>query len=152
MNKLKVWDYVECPPGIKPIEGRWVFKNKLGDDNKLVRRKARFVEKGFLQTYGRDYLETHSPVAKMKSIKLLLSIVSKLNLELKQIDFDTAFLNAQVEEDIYMKQPDGFHVGAPDVVCKLNKAIYGLKQASRQWNKLLNEFMIGRGFTPLKID
>ena len=88
----------------------------------------------------------------MKSIKLLLSIVSKLNLELKQIDFDTAFLNAQVEEDIYMKQPDGFHVGAPDVVCKLNKAIYGLKQASRQWNKLLNEFMIGRGFTPLKID
>jgi hypothetical protein len=92
MNKLKVWNYVRCPSGVKPIEGRWVFKNKLGNDNQLLRRKARFVAKEFLQIYGRDYLETHSPVAKMKSIKLLLSIVSKLDLELKQIDFDTAFL------------------------------------------------------------
>jgi len=152
MNKFKVWSYVQCPPDIKPIEGRWVFKNKLGDDNKLLKRKARFVAKGFLQVYGRDYLETHSPVAKMKSIKLLLSIVSRYNMELKQIDFDTAFLNATVEEDIYMKQPEGFHVGGPNTVCKLNKAIYGLKQASRQWNKLLDDFMINLGYKSLKTD
>jgi hypothetical protein len=73
-------------------------------------------------------------------------------MEIKQIDFDTAFLNAPLEETIYMKQPNGFHVGNPNTVCKLNKAIYGLKQASRQWNKLLDAFMNKLGYKSLQTD
>ena len=152
LQQQKVWDLVTCPRGIKPITGRWVFKYKLGDKNNLVRRKARFVAKGFLQVHGRDYLDTHSPVAKMKSIKLLLAIAAEKDLELKQLDFDTAFLNAKVEEDIYIKQPDGFHQGVPDVVCKLNKALYGLKQASREWNKEIDSFMVSIGYQSIKSD
>ena len=104
------------------------IKNKLGENNELIRRKARFVAKGFLQVYGRDFFDTHSPVAKMKSIKLVLSLTASRDLELLQMDFDTAFLNAPVEEDIYMEQPEGFHEGQPNMVCKLNKAIYGLSK------------------------
>jgi hypothetical protein len=152
MNRLGVWIIVPCPKGVKPLKGRWVFKNKLGDNNQLIRRKARFVAKGFLQVYGRDFFETHSPVAKMKSIKLMLSIVASQDLELMQLDFDTAFLNAKVEEDIYMQQPEGFHVGDANMVCKLVKAIYGLRQASHNWNQTIDSFMKSRGYEPVRSD
>jgi hypothetical protein len=152
MKRLGVWTIVPCPKGLKPIKGRWVYKNKLGENNELVRRKARFVAKGFLQVYGRDFFDTHSPVAKMKSIKLVLSLTASRDLELLQMDFDTAFLNAPVEEDIYMEQPEGFHEGQTNMVCKLNKAIYGLKQASRNWNKTIHSFMVKIGYRPLKTD
>ena len=152
MEKLGVWKIVPRPNGASVLKGRWVYKNKLGDNNQLIRRKARFVAKGYLQVHGRDYFETHSPVAKMKSVKLILSLVAQLDLELYQIDFDTAFLNADVEEDIYMEQPEGFHTGSPDMVCKLIKSIYGLKQASRNWNLEIDSFMKSIGYTPLISD
>jgi transposase InsO family protein len=154
MERLGVWKIVPRPKGANILRGRWVYKNKLGDNNQLLRRKARFVAKGFEQIYGRDFNETHSPVAKMKSIKMILSLVAQLDLELFQIDFDTAFLNADVEEDIYMEQPDGFHTGGQDkdLVCKLIKSIYGLKQASRNWNKEIDSFMKSIGYVPLISD
>ena len=152
MERLGVWKIVPRPKGVTTLKGRWVYKNKLGDNNQLIRRKARFVAKGFQQVYGRDFFETHSPVAKMKSIKLILSLVAQLDLELYQIDFDTAFLNANVEEDIYMEQPEGFHKGSADMVCKLVKSIYGLKQASRNWNLEIDSFMKSIGYTPLISD
>ena len=152
MERLGVWKVVPRPKGVATLKGRWVYKNKLGDNNQLIRRKARFVAKGFQQVYGRDFFETHSPVAKMKSIKLILSLVAQLNMELYQIDFDTAFLNADVEEDIYMEQPEGFHKGLADMVCKLIKSIYGLKQASRNWNLEIDSFMRSIGYTPLISD
>src|ERR1700692_2255573 len=89
--KLSVWNVVKRPSSVTLLKGRWVYKNKLGDNNQLLRRKARFVAKGFMQVYGRDFFETHAPVAKMKSIKLILSLVAQLDLDLYQIDFDTAF-------------------------------------------------------------
>jgi hypothetical protein len=152
MERLGVWKKVKRPKGITVLKGRWVYKNKLGDNNQLIRRKARFVAKGFLQVHGRDFFETHSPVAKMKSIKLVLSLVAHYDLELYQIDFDTAFLNADVEEDIYMEQPEGFHKDSADVVCKLIKSIYGLKQASRNWNLEIDSFMRSIGYHPLVSD
>ena len=152
MERLGVWKIVSRPKGASTLKGRWVYKNKLGDNNQLIRRKARFVAKGYEQIYGRDFFETHSPVAKMKSIKLILSLVAHLDLELYQIDFDTAFLNADVEEDIYMEQPEGFHTGSTDMVCKLIKSIYGLKQASRNWNLEIDSFMKTIGYTPLISD
>lgn len=150
--KLGVWSIVDCPKGVKPLKGRWVFKNKLGDKNQLIRRKARFVVKGYLQVPGRDYNETHAPVAKMKSVKLLLSLTAHRDLELHQLDFDTAFLNAPVEEDIYVEQPEGFHRGRNNQVLKLIKALYGLKQAPRQWNKTIDQFMHKLGYRALRSD
>jgi transposase InsO family protein len=152
MKRLGVWKIIQRPKGTTTLKGRWVYKNKLGDNNQLIRRKARFVAKGFLQVHGRDFFETHSPVAKMKSIKLILSLVAHMDLELYQIDFDTAFLNANVEEDIYMEQPEGFHQGSSDMVCKLIKSIYGLKQASRNWNQEIDSFMKTINYTPLISD
>ena len=150
--KLGVWNVVKRPSGVTLLKGRWVYKNKLGDNNQLLRRKARFVAKGFMQMYGRDFFETHSPVAKMKSIKLMLSLAAKNNMEIHQMDFDTAFLNATVKEDIYMEQPEGFHVGDANMVLKLNKALYGLKQAPREWNKTIDKFMRGLGYQVLRSD
>lgn len=153
LEKLGVWKIVPCPEGVTPLKGRWVFKNKLGEENQLVRRKARFVAKGYLQSYGRDFFETHAPVAKMKSIKMVLSIVASQDLELHQLDFDTAFLNATVEEDIYMEQPEGFYQGdTPKLVLKLIKALYGLKQAPRQWNATIDAFMQKLSWKPLRSD
>jgi hypothetical protein len=152
MIRLGVWSIVPCPKDVKPLKGRWVFKNKLGDNNQIIRRKARFVAKGFLQIYGRDFFETHAPVAKMKSIKLMLSLTAQQDLELFQLDFDTAFLNAPVEEDIYLEQPEGFHIGASNMVCKLIKAIYGLKQAPRNWNQTIDTFMRQLGYRALLSD
>lgn len=150
--KMKVWSYVKRPKGVKILKGGWVFKNKLGAENELLKSKARFVAKGYLQAYGRDYHETFAPVAKMKSIKLVLSLTAQTDLELHQLDFDTAFLNAPVEEEIYLEQPEGFNQGGPDIVLKLIKALYGLKQAPRQWNKTIDTFMRKLGYTPLRSD
>jgi hypothetical protein len=125
--KQNVWSLVKLPLGVKAIKSRWVFKIKLGSDNQPIRYKARIVAKGFQQQYGIDYNETFAPVVKIKSLKILLSLAAMFDLELKQLDFDTAFLNASLAEDVYMVQPDGFHNGNRDTVCKLNKALYGLK-------------------------
>lgn len=137
--------------GKKILKGGWVYKIKLDENNEVSKYKARFVAKGYLQEYGRDFFDTHSPVARMKSIRLLLSIAAALNLEIHQIDFETAFLNAPVEEDIYMEQPDGFNQD-PSMVWKLNKSLYGLKQASRNWNIEIHKYLISIGYQQLKSD
>lgn len=138
--------------GRKILKGGWVFKIKLDQDNNIAKHKARFVAKGYLQVYGRDFLDTHSPVARIKSIRLVLSIAAAMDFELHQLDFDTAFLNAPVEEDIYMEQPEGYNED-PSKVWKLNKSLYGLKQASRNWNKEIHTHLVTKGaYTQLKSD
>lgn len=147
LKKLNVWEYVDRPDPSKHkvLTGRWVFKCKLGDKNQLLKRKARFVVRGYMQVYGRDFMETHAPVAKMKSILLMLSVTARDDLELHRLDFDTAFLNAVVKEQVYMEQPEGFHEGKPNTVLLLKKALYGLKQAPHEWNNTINEFLKGIG-------
>ena len=154
LKKLKVWELVPRPDSSKHkvLKGRWVFKCKLGDKNQLLKRKARFVVKGFMQVYGRDFSETHAPVAKMKSILLMLSIAAKDDLELHQLDFDTAFLNATVQDTVFMEQPEGFHEGSVNLVLRLLKALYGLKQAPHEWNKCINQFLKELGWNPLTCD
>ncbi|XP_075095296.1 uncharacterized protein LOC142173574 [Nicotiana tabacum] len=132
MYSNQVWDLVEPPTGVKLIGCKWIYKEKRGVDGKVQTFKARFVAKGFTQKEGIDYEETFSPVAMLKSIRILLSIAAHYNYEIWQMDVKTAFLNGSLDECIYMAQAVGFiKSGNKHMLCKLKKSIYRLKQASR---------------------
>jgi len=116
-------------------------------DDKGVVYKARLVAKGFRQVHGIDYDETFSPVAMLKSIRILLAVASYYDYEIWQMDVKTAFLNGHLEEEVYMAQPEGFvDPESPRKVCKLQRSIYGLKQASRSWNLRFDEAIKQFGF------
>ena len=147
MHQNQVWKLVDPPEGVKPIECKWIFKRKTDEDGNLTVHKARLVAKGFRQVQGVDYDETFSPVVMLKSIRILLAVAAYFDYEIWQMDVKTAFLNGHLEEDVYMIQPEGF-VSPEDAgkVCKLQRAIYGLKQASRSWNTRFDEVVKGFGF------
>ncbi|BBH04613.1 multidrug resistance-associated protein 9 [Prunus dulcis] len=149
LHKNETWELVQLPKGKKAIGCKWVYAKKmesLGKDN--VRFKARLVAKGYAQKEGIDYNEVFSPVVKHSSIRILLALVAQFDLELAQLDVKTAFLHGDLEEEIYMSQPEGFKVaGKENWVCKLQKSLYGLKQSPRQWYKRFDRFMIGQKYT-----
>ena len=127
IKKNKVWELVELPKGRKPIGCKWIFKKKFKSDGTLDKYKARLVAKGYTQKPGVDYEETYSPVAKFVSIRIIMALVAKLDLELFQFDVKAAFLNGELKEDIYMEQPKGFEKkDLEDKDYKLNKSLYGL--------------------------
>ncbi|KAJ9541345.1 hypothetical protein OSB04_027851 [Centaurea solstitialis] len=135
------------PQHCKVVGDKWVFKKKTDMDGNVHTYKARLVAKGFTQTHGIDYDETFSPVAMLKSIRILMAISAYFNYEIWQMDVKTAFLNGKLTEDVYMQQPEGFvDPKNPDKVCKLLKSIYGLKQASRSWNLYFDERIKEFGF------
>ena len=110
-----------------------------------IKYKARLVAKGFMQIHGIDYDQTFSAVVRFGSIRIILVIAAAEDLVVESIDIDTAFLNAGISEVIYLEQPQGFRQRGPngeELVCKLQKAIYGLKQASRNWNLTINEWLV----------
>lgn len=135
----------ELPPGRKAAGFKWVFKLKLNPNNSITRYKARLVTKGYSQIPGQDFMETTSPVARLVSYCVILSLAAKLNLETHHLDIETAFLNGILEEEIYMRAPDSFGAGSKGV-WKLVKSLYRLKQASHVWNKLLDNTLKGMGF------
>ncbi|KAL4333668.1 hypothetical protein GQ457_07G003260 [Hibiscus cannabinus] len=123
-------------------------ESKLWDSKGNIERyKARLVAKGFTQREGIDYTETFSPVSKKDSLRIVLALVTQFDLELQQMDVKTAFLNGDLEEEVYMKQPEGFFSSdGENLVCKVKKSIYGLKQASRQWYLKFHEVISSFGF------
>ena len=147
MYSNQVWDLVKAPNGIKPVGCKWVYKRKRGIDGKFETFKARLVAKGYTQKEGIDYDETFSLVAMLKYIRILLSIVAHYDYEIWQMDVKIAFLNGNLEEEIYMMQPKGF-IGKNQehMVCKLKRSIYGLKQASRSWNIKFDQAIKSFGF------
>ncbi|KAL5850870.1 hypothetical protein ACOSQ4_008883 [Xanthoceras sorbifolium] len=154
LHKNQTWKLASLPKGKKAIGCKWVYAKKEGfPDKKSIRCKARLVAKGYAQMEGIDYNEVFSPVVKHSSIRILLALVAQLNLELVQLDVKTAFLHGDLEEEIYMTQPEGFKVaGKEDLVCKLGKSLYGLKQSPRQWYKRFDKFMLGQKYTRSKYD
>ena len=133
---------MDLPKGQQPIKGRWVFAIQSGN---CV--EAHFVAKGFTQIFGIDYKETFSPVARFETVHLVLALAALYDWEIKALAVKTAFLFGELDEEIYMVQPEGFIVkGQKSKVCHLQKAFYGLKQAALQWNKLLHKSLVDFGF------
>ena len=143
----QTWDLVECPPGVKPVPMKWVYKIKRNADGSVERFKARLVAKGFLQKQGVDFEEVYAPVSKQTTVRALLAVCAEKDLELEQLDVKTAFLNGHLEEEIYMQQAQGYEEGEKSVVYKLKRAIYGLRQAPRAWYLRLKEEMERLGWT-----
>ncbi|GJR39546.1 retrotransposon protein, putative, ty1-copia subclass [Tanacetum coccineum] len=142
-----VWVLVDLPPNCKTVGSKWIFKKKTDMDGNVHIYKARLVAKGYTQTYMVDYEETFSPVADIRAIRILISIAAFYDYEIWQMDVKTAFLNGYLDEDIYMVQPEGFvDPKHPRKVCKLQRSIYGLKQASKSWNKIFDEEIKKFGF------
>ncbi|KAG8473296.1 hypothetical protein CXB51_035427 [Gossypium anomalum] len=133
LHKNKTWDLVKLPKGKKTVRCKWVFKKKEGTPGvEEPKYKARLVAKGYSQVPGVDFTDVFSPVVKHSSIRALLGIVAMHDLELEQLDVKTTFLHGELEEDIYMQQPEGFTVSEKeDYVCLLKKSLYGLKQSPR---------------------
>ncbi len=120
----------QCPTDIRPLKTRYVLSKKLGPDGSVIRYKARRVVQGFHQTYGKDFFETFSPVVGFDTLRLVLGLAAWHGWPISTMDFKQAYLNSGLEEEVYVKNPDG-------ITEKLNKALYGLKQAGFEWNKTL---------------
>ena len=128
------------PEGRKVIGSKWVFKVKRNADGSVEKHKARLVAQGSSQKYGVDYDETFSPVVRFESIRTVIALAVKKGLKMHQMDVNTAFLHGELEEEVYMRQPEEFVLeGQELLVCKLNKSLYGLKQSPRCWNYVLDD-------------
>lgn len=135
------WELVDPPKKATIVDSKWIYKVKCNSKNETNYR-ARLVARGFAQKEGIDYSETFSPVVRHSTLRLLIALATKLDLSITHLDIKTAFLNGYLEENVYMRQPQGFIVkGAENKVCKLKRAIYGLKQSSRAWNKRVDDVL-----------
>src|SRR4051812_32522015 len=146
------WEIVDAPVGSKVIGSGWVFKVKRNADGSIKPFKARLVAKGYSQCPRFDFTEIFAPTNRSSSIRLILAISAIQDLHLHSIDVSHAFTNGDLEETIYMKQPEGFHSGRPGQVCLLKKSLYGLKQAARMWNLKLHAALVSLGFNRLNSD
>jgi hypothetical protein len=141
------WKLADLPPGCKPLGSKWIFKRKMKVDGSIDKYKARLVIQGFRQKEGIDFFDTYAPVARISTIRLLLALAAIHNLVIHQMDVKTAFLNGELDEEIYMHQPEGFVMpGNEHKVCKLIKSLYGLKQAPKQWHQKFDEVVLSNGF------
>jgi histone deacetylase 1/2 len=153
LMKNKTWHLVPYQQGKNIIDCKWVFKIKRKPDGSIDKYKARLVAKGYKQRYGIDYEDTFSPIVKATTIHLVLSIDVSRGWHLRQLDVQNAFLHGFLEEEVYMRQPPGYEdKNTPRYVCKLDKALCGLKQAPFAWYSQLSGRLQELGFKPSKVD
>ena len=148
IEENRTWTLTELPQGRRAIGLKWVFKVKRDEYDAVVRHKARLVVKGYAQRHGIDYDEVFAPVARMEAVRLLLALAAHEGWEVHHMDVKTAFLNGDLQEEVFVEQAPGFaQKGQEHKVLKLHKALYGLHQAPRAWNQKLDEKLKELGFT-----
>lgn len=147
LNKNQTWVLVQKPENCKPVTCKWVYRLKKNPDGTINRCKARLVARGFSQSYGFDYEETFSPVAKMVTLRTIFSLAAYKNWKVWQLDVKNAFLYGELDRDVFMEQPTGYvSKEHPHYVCRLKKALYGLKQAPRAWYGKVAQYLNFCGF------
>eukprot|EP00253_Pinus_taeda_P028614 PITA_28614 len=128
IEKNNTWELVPRPKDKNVIRKKWIFKNKLNENGEVIRNKARLVCEGYAQQEGIDFEETFAPIARLEAIRIFLALSSFQKFKVFQMDVKYAFLNGDLEEEVYIEKPDGFILGNdPKLVCRLKKALYGLK-------------------------
>ena len=153
MSNNDVWEVVTMPENRKCVRSKWVFDKKHDENGNLVKFKSRLVAMGCTQVEGIDYTDTYAPTVERSSIRIMLMYCLKKRFFVNQADVVSAFLQAPLEEEIYMYPPDGFrNVIGKDKVLKLRKSIYGLKQSSREFHKKLANILLKLGWKQLKSD
>jgi hypothetical protein len=152
LDTHEVMEYVERPNGQKIILVHWIFSTKNDAHGNVTRFKARLVAQGCRQIPGIDVGEVFAPTSSYGARRAVLAVAATQNLEIHQVDVKTAFLNGELEEEVYVTQPPGFENGNTRVVCKLRKALYGLKQAPRAWHKTLSDKLSVMGYSVCKSD
>lgn len=146
LYRNQTWIIYDLPSDRKPIGCKWVYKIKYKSNGEVERYKARLVAKGYNQRERLDYEETLSPVAKMVTIRTVITIAVNSRWKLFQLDINNDFLYVELDEDVYMSLPPGYHDKSNTQVCKLLKSLYGLKQAPRKWNEKLCGALFEFGF------
>jgi hypothetical protein len=147
------WEICDLPIGCKPVGCKWIFKKNLKPDGTVDNYKARLVAKGFTQKKVEDYFDTYSPVARLITIRVLIALAASHDLLIHQMDVKTTFLNGELDEEIYMKQLEGFVThGHENMVCRLRKCLYGLKQALKQWHEKFDKTLTSAGFVVNEAD
>nr|GEX01531.1 zinc finger, CCHC-type [Tanacetum cinerariifolium] len=140
------WKLTDLPPGCKELGCKWILKRKMKVDGSIDKYKARLVIQGFRQKEGIDFFDTYAPVARISTIRLLLALTAIHDLVIHQMDVKTVFLNGDLDEEIYMKQPEGFAMpGHESKVCKLKKSLYDLKQPPKQWHQKIDDVVLSSG-------
>ncbi|GKD03456.1 retrovirus-related pol polyprotein from transposon TNT 1-94 [Tanacetum coccineum] len=148
-----VWELVPQPRNMTIIGTKWVFRNKLDENDIVSPNKATLVAQGYNQQEGIDYDETYAPIARLESIRILLAYSCALDFKLFQMDVKSAFLNGFINEEVYVAQPPGFiDFEKPYHIYKLNKALYGLKQAPKAWYDRLKAFLIKHEYKKGMVD
>jgi hypothetical protein len=149
----ETWEIVKRLYVCKPIGCKWMFKKKLRPNGTIERHKVRLVAKGYTQKEGEVFFDTYSHVAQLTIIRVLLSLAASHGLIIHQIDLNMTFLNGELEEEIYIDQPNEFVAnGQEGMVCKLLKSLYGLKQAPKQWHEKFDRTLTYAGFVVNEAD
>ncbi|KAJ9552446.1 hypothetical protein OSB04_016491 [Centaurea solstitialis] len=152
-ERNRVWRLVERPRRVTIIDLRWIFRNKKDENDLIIRNKARLVAKGYRQQEGIDYDETFTPVARIEAIRIFLAYAAHKNMKVFHMDVKCAFLNGELQEVVYVEEPEGFvDPKYPEHVYVLDKALYGLKQAPRAWYETLTIYLLGSGYKKGTVD
>ncbi|GJY71449.1 retrovirus-related pol polyprotein from transposon TNT 1-94 [Tanacetum coccineum] len=152
-DRLKVWELVPRPDYVMVIGLKWIYKVKLDEYGDVLKNKARLVAKGYRQEEGIDFEESFAPVARIEAIRIFIANAANKNMIIYQMDVKTAFLNGNLQEEVFASQPEGFEdPDYPTHVYRLKKALYGLKQAPRAWYDTLSKFLLANNFFKGAVD
>jgi len=152
LSQMRTWDIIELPEKRKPIGTKWIFRTKRDEHGNITKYKARLVALGCHQKPGVDYDEIYASVMSKTGLRIFLAVVNQLNLHLHQMDIQTAFLNADLQEEVYLRIPDGLTNTGQNQALKLNRSLYGLKQAPRAWNEELTTTLKRLNFKCIEVD